>query len=56
MSKDTHNPQNLCIKLDKDKLKINSKEVILCELPCVASPLNKAIKVSLFDMVTGRIA
>lgn len=53
MSKDTHNPQNLCIKLDKDKLKINSKEVILCELPCVASPRNKAIKVSLFDMVTG---
>ena len=53
MSKDTHSPLNPSSTQSKDNLKFNPKEVILCELPCVASPRNKAIKVSLFDMVTG---
>ena len=53
MSKDTHSPLNLSSTQSKDNLKFNPKEIILSSLPCVSSPRNKAVKVSLFDMVTG---
>ena len=51
MSKDTHSPLNLSSTQSKDNLKFNPKEIILSSLPCVASPRNKAVKVSLFDIV-----
>lgn len=47
----THSPENLYSTQNKDNLKFNPKEIILSSLPCVASPRNKAIKVSLFDIV-----
>lgn len=49
----THSPLNLYSKLDKDNLKFDPKKIILSELPCVASPRNKAVKISLFDVLKG---